>query len=94
MNHMPESHSACIKETGETFEARSDQSLFASMQLAGIEWPVSCRNGTCRTCMGQILVGQVAHDIPWPGLSAEEKATGHCLPCIARPLSHIVITKV
>lgn len=62
-----------VQETGEVFTARADQSLFASMTQAGIAWPVSCRNGTCRTCIGRLAKGQVAYDVPRPGLSAEPR---------------------
>lgn len=73
-------------------EADSETSLFAAMARAGIAWPVSCRNGTCRTCMARLLQGKVRYDIPWPGLSAEEKeAGGYCLPCVARPVEDVVI---
>ena len=82
-----------VQETGAAFAAPTDQSLFASMHQAGIDWPVSCRNGTCRTCIGQLLEGQVTYDIPWPGLSLEEKRDGYCLPCIARPLGDLVIQR-
>lgn len=74
-------------------EADSDTSLFAALSRAGIAWPVSCRNGTCRTCIARLLQGAVRYDIPWPGLSAEEKEEGYCLPCIARPLADVVITR-
>ena len=81
-----------VQETGEVFAARADQSLFASLTQAGITWRVSCRNGTCRTCIGRLVRGQVAYDIPWPGLSAEEKRDGYCLPCIAKPMCDVVIS--
>lgn len=74
-------------------EADSDTSLFAALTCAGIAWPVSCRNGTCRTCIGRLLQGAVRYDIPWPGLSAEEKQEGYCLPCIARPVADVVLTR-
>jgi ferredoxin len=82
-----------VQDSGTAFSAPAEQSLFASMRQAGVEWPVSCRNGTCRTCIGQLLEGQVAYDIPWPGLSLEEKHDGYCLPCIARPLGDFVIQR-
>lgn len=74
-------------------EADSETSLFAAMARAGVAWPVSCRNGTCRTCLARLLQGQVRYDIPWPGLSAEEKSGGYCLPCVARPMADVVIAK-
>jgi ferredoxin len=74
-------------------EADCETSLFAAMARAGIAWPVSCRNGTCRTCMARVLKGQVRYDIPWPGLSAEEKLEDYCLPCVALPMSDVVIAQ-
>ena len=83
-----------IADSGAAFTADSELSLFAALTHAGIAWPVSCRNGTCRTCLGHLKQGQVQYDIPWPGLSADEKLDGYCLPCIARPLSDVVLVKV
>ena len=83
-----------LQRDGAAFAAPADQSSFASMRQAGIDWPVSCRNGTCRTCIGRLVEGQVAYDIPWPGLSFEEKRDlRYCLPCIARPQGDIVIQR-
>ncbi len=73
--------------------ADSETSLFAAMTRAGTAWPVSCRNGTCRTCIAHLLQGQVRYDISRPGLSAEEKLKGYCLPCIALPMSDVVIAQ-
>ena len=72
-------------------EAGSDTSLFAALTRAGIAWPVSCRNGTCRTCIRQLASGQVAYRIEWPGLLREEKAQGWILPCVAYPQSALHI---
>ncbi|MCX7250897.1 MAG: 2Fe-2S iron-sulfur cluster binding domain-containing protein [Burkholderiales bacterium] len=92
-SNQPPVFKGVVQDTGAAFAAPADQSLFASMRQAGIDWPVSCRNGTCRTCIGQLVTGMVAYDIPWPGLSLEEKRDGYCLPCIARPLGDIVIQR-
>jgi len=84
-----------IRIDGQALEAQTDSetSLFSALARAGIAWPVSCRNGTCRACMARLLQGQVRYDIPWPGLSAEEKAEGYCLPCVARAVGDVVIVK-
>ncbi|MFN8955449.1 MAG: 2Fe-2S iron-sulfur cluster-binding protein, partial [Burkholderiales bacterium] len=47
--------------------------------------------GTCRTCIGQLVSGQVVYEMAWPGLTSEEKAEGCVLPCVARPLSDVVL---
>ncbi|HEU6454319.1 MAG TPA: 2Fe-2S iron-sulfur cluster-binding protein, partial [Roseateles sp.] len=52
----------------------------------------SCRNGTCRTCIARLVQGRIEHRIPWPGLSAEEKADGFVLPCVAEARSDVTLT--
>lgn len=81
----------CVLPGDQAFEAWPEQSLLVAMAQAGIYWPVSCRTGTCRTCIGQLLEGQVRYQIAWPGLSAEEKQAGWILPCVARPLGNVVL---
>jgi ferredoxin len=71
--------------------ARADQPLLRSLEQAGLDWPSSCRNGTCRACIGHALSGSVRYAIEWPGLSAEEKAEGCVLPCVAHPLGPVVL---
>ena len=41
--------------------------------------------------MAQLLRGQVRYEIEWPGLSAEEKAEGYVLPCVAFPVSDLAL---
>ena len=76
---------------GQQFDAWSAQPLLNSLEQGGIDWPNSCRNGTCRTCIGQLTDGQVRYEIEWPGLSAEEKAEGYVLPCVAFPCSDLTL---
>lgn len=73
------------------FTASATQSLLQAALQAGIELPSSCRNGTCRACICRALSGTVAYPMAWPGLSAEEKAEGWCLPCVARAQSDLVL---
>lgn len=80
---------ASVAPDGQQFDAWSSQPLLASLEQGGIDWPSSCRNGTCRTCIGQLTHGLVRYDIEWPGLSAEEKAEGGVLPCVAFPCSDL-----
>lgn len=73
------------------FDAWSQQPLLVSMEQGDIDWPSSCRNGTCRTCFSRLERGQVRYEIDWPGLSAEEKEQGYVLPCVAYPCSDVVL---
>jgi ferredoxin len=73
--------------------AAADTTLLASAEAALVNWPSSCRNGTCRTCIGQLAHGAVRYDIAWPGLSAEEKVQGFVLPCVAFPCSDLALKR-
>ena len=79
--------------SGEQCDAWPDQPLLVSLEQGGIDWASSCRNGTCRTCIGQLVEGKVRYEIEWPGLSAEERAEGCVLPCVAYPVSDVVLQK-
>ncbi|CAN7183501.1 2Fe-2S iron-sulfur cluster-binding protein [Polaromonas sp. LjRoot131] len=76
---------------GAHFSASPSLPILQSAALAGVAMDSSCRNGTCRTCIRKLASGQVAYRIEWPGLSAEEKQAGYILPCVAYPLSDLVI---
>lgn len=82
---------ARLEANGQQFDAWSSQPLLASLEQGGMDWPSSCRNGTCRTCIAQLVHGAVRYDIEWPGLSAEEKVEGYVLPCVAFPCSDLVL---
>jgi ferredoxin len=72
-------------------DAWADQPLLASMEQGGMDWPSSCRNGTCRTCIGRMSAGKVRYEVEWPGITTEEQEEGCVLPCIAYPESDVVL---
>jgi ferredoxin len=78
---------------GALFTVAAGQPLLLAAEQAGVALPSSCRNGTCRTCICRLASGQVRYLIPWPGLLPEEKAEGWILPCIAYPLSDVVLQR-
>ncbi len=84
-------HQLCIEPAGWPLPADAAQTLLHSAEQAGVTLPSSCRNGTCRTCLCRLTHGQVHYRIAWPGLSAEEKAEGWVLPCVAYPLSDVTL---
>jgi ferredoxin len=73
------------------FDVEGDLTLLEAAEMSRVQLPSSCRNGTCRTCICQLLSGEVAYTVEWPGLSVEEKAEGLVLPCVARPVSDVVL---
>ena len=77
--------------SGWQFAASPDRPLLRSAAQAGLRLPSSCRNGTCRACCCRVVRGSVHYRMAWPGLSAEEKAEGWILPCVAYPGSDLEI---
>ena len=74
------------------FEAPASLPLLQAAEQAGLtRLASSCRNGTCRSCICQLVSGQVVYRIEWPGLSLDEKREGYILPCVAYPVSDVVI---
>jgi ferredoxin len=78
---------------GASFRVAGGQPLLVAAEQAGVPLPSSCRNGTCRTCICRLRDGQVRYLIEWPGLLPEEKTEGWILPCIAYPLSDVVLER-
>ena len=77
-------------QSGE-FVAPQDQTVLQSALNSGYELPSSCRNGVCRTCLCRLHSGRISYRMDWPGLSAEEKADGLFLPCVAYPASDLLM---
>ncbi|MFT7721946.1 MAG: 2Fe-2S iron-sulfur cluster-binding protein [Roseateles sp.] len=80
-----------VEPQGAIFDCAADQPLLLAGLAAGVALPWSCRNGSCRSCIARLVDGRIEHRIPWPGLSAEEKAEGLILPCVAEPRSDLTL---
>lgn len=90
-DQTPGLYIARTEPQGQQFDAWSNQTLLDAMEQGLIVWPSSCRSGNCRTCIGQLASGSIRYAMDWPGLSAEEKAEGYVLPCVAYPCSDVVL---
>ena len=80
-----------VQPSGLCFATEGGQSILQAALTAGIRLRSSCRNGTCRECRCLVLRGIAVHTIAWPGLSADEKAEGWILPCVATASSDLVL---
>ncbi len=80
-----------IEPLGRVLPVPAGLSLLEAADAAGIRLPRSCRNGTCRTCRCRLAAGAVRYRIDWPGLSAEERAEGEVLPCVAEALGDVTL---
>ena len=84
-------HAVRVEPEGLQFDVEGDLTVLEAAELGRVQLPSSCRNGTCRTCLCQLREGQVSYTVEWPGLSAEEKAQGWILPCVAVAESDLVL---
>lgn len=80
-----------LNSQGWCFPLLSGLTVLESALLAGVSLPSSCRNGSCRTCMCQLLGGSVQYRIDWPSLSSDEKADAWILPCVAVALDDLIL---
>ncbi|HAS51816.1 MAG TPA: CDP-6-deoxy-delta-3,4-glucoseen reductase, partial [Gammaproteobacteria bacterium] len=82
-----------LQPSGHTFPVGENEAVLdAALREKGSLLPYGCRNGTCGSCMGKILSGEVAYPEGRPtGLSEREQAEGKALLCQARPCSDLVI---
>jgi ferredoxin len=80
-----------LEPLGVTLPVAEGQSLLEAALAAGIRLRSSCRNGTCRECIATLEAGAVRYRVDWPGLSPDEKAAGHVLPCVALPEGDVVL---
>ena len=72
-----------IAPSGRQFAIEGGSTVLEAALQAGLSLPSSCRNGTCRSCLCQLISGKIHYRIEWPGVSADEKKEGLVLPCVA-----------
>jgi len=81
-----------IQGSGRTFEARDDELLLEAALRQGVMLPYSCKNGTCGSCKGTLLSGEIAYpNHPPLALDEEEKADGDILLCQAAARSDLIV---
>ncbi|MSP86078.1 MAG: CDP-6-deoxy-delta-3,4-glucoseen reductase [Methylotenera sp.] len=86
------SYQITIKSSGHHYTAKASETLLESAIAAGVNLPYGCRNGSCGSCKGDIVSGEVDYgDYAVSALTEAEKTTGKALFCCAHPLSDLTI---
>lgn len=81
-----------IEPAGLAYAMGADTSILDGALADGLMLKHSCREGTCGSCKGRLLSGEVDHaDSPLEVLSAAEREQGLALFCCARAKSDLVI---
>ena len=73
-----------------SFSARSDQTVLAAAEAAGIALPSSCCSGVCTTCAARLRSGTV-HQPDAMGVKAELQEEGYALLCVSFPRSDLEV---
>lgn len=81
-----------IEPVGLVCPALPEQTVLDAALADGLMLKHSCRTGTCGSCKGRLLSGEVDHgDSPLEVLSTAEREAGMALFCCARAKSDLVI---
>lgn len=75
-----------------TFSVREGESVLDAALRQGVMLPYSCKNGTCGSCKGLVLRGEVHYPFHPPlALERSEIADGYALLCQAEALEDLVV---
>ncbi len=87
------SHRITLKPKDETITAEARETVLEAALRSGHVIPYSCRGGTCGSCLGMVLEGEVVYPDGQrpPALSEREQTAGKALFCQARAASDLVI---
>jgi len=77
-----------LEGSSHSFPCRSDQTVLAAAEAAGVPLPSSCCSGVCTTCAALISEGTV-HQPDAMGVKAELQQQGYALLCVAYPRSDL-----
>ncbi len=83
--------SLAFEGVSHSFACRSDQTVLAAAEAAGVALPSSCCSGVCTTCAARIQDGSV-HQPDAMGVKAELQQQGYALLCVAFPRSDLKVT--
>ncbi len=89
---MDKKFTVTIADSDRRFEVRTGESVLSAALRQGVMLPYSCKNGTCGSCKGHVLSGQVHYPFHPPmALEPDAIEAGDALLCQAEPLEDLTI---
>lgn len=81
-------HEVEIEVDGETYSLSvgEDEYVLDAAESGGLDLPYSCRTGSCTSCVGRVVEGEVDQS-EGIALEPQQKEDGYALLCIAYPRS-------
>ena len=79
-----------IEYLGQNYQCRADETILEAMLRQGVDFPFSCRKGSCHACIHVATKGQLSAEAQ-KGLDDRTKSEGGFLPCMCQPLDDMVI---
>ncbi len=81
-----------LSTSGKSFRVREGENVLAAALRQGVMLPYSCKNGTCGSCKGLLLRGEVHYPFHPPlALERNDIADGYALFCQAEPLEDLEV---
>ena len=81
-----------IQPSGHQFELAEDEYVLDGALKHGIMFPYGCRSGSCGTCFGKVINGEIGYPEGLPmGLMESDHAEGQALFCVAQARSDLTI---
>ncbi len=78
-----------LAHSGKTMTVGAEETVIDALRRCGMDWPTSCEQGVCGTCLTKVLQGEVQHHDNY--LTDEERAEGCFLPCVSRASGLLVL---
>lgn len=86
------SHQVRLQPSGRAFNVEAGQSILTAGLSAGVKMPYGCRMGTCRSCRGRVITGEIDWGDAHPAyLPQDQRDEGYALLCQAKACSDLSI---